>query len=275
MFRSLVGLLVVLCLGVSGCMERAATFHFSEPVRTPLSLTRDTVSRIRLTEYDVARYDTVEQAMWAEGTRSGMRAVFNDFLQLEPVFRPVDSPGRCVGAGEPVRQGPLMAQADPVTHDYVQKFRVSARFSPTRSCSGRILALEEDRFLAGSGDRFTAVMYGGVSEDHAGYFLVARQVQEEGGRLLQVVGSGRIVRSLGPAGFGTGSDGQEPGTLCQAELWETNREVEQGDLLFILDTSVKALPRSGPTVQPSETGYPEVVVEPRQEPVFDEPAEDK
>ena len=148
---------------------------------------------------------------------------------------------------------------------------------PQQECSGQVLSLEEDRFLAGTGDRFTAVVYGTLPVEGDGYFLVAEEVQETGNGMLQVIGSGRIVRSLGPAGQGFTSPEEPGGTLCQGELWETNREVEQGDRLFLLSTSIEALSEQGTMVQlPESPGeYPEVVVEPVMETEFTEPAESK
>jgi len=275
MFKTLVGLLVVLGLGVSGCLQQTGSFQFSGPVDAPMSLTRETMSRIRLTEYDIARYPSVEHALWAEGARVGMRKVFNEFLQLEPVFRPSELSGACPGGGAQTRRGVLASEPDPVTGDYIQKFQVAARFTPARECSGRILALEKDRFLAGSGDRFTAVLYGDLPGENGGYFLVARQLEESENRIMQVVGSGRVVRTLGASGQGVSLPESVPGTLCQAELWETNREVEQGDAIFFLSTSMTGVRSPGPTVRASDGEYPEVVVEPRQEPVYNEPTEDK
>ena len=277
MRNRLMGFLVVLLLGVSGCVERGGSFQFSGPVDPPLTLSRESVTKIRLTEYDIAGYSSVDQAMWTEGIRAGMRDVFNEYLQLEPVFRFTEGSGGCADTGGVQRIGTVTFTPDPVTGDYVQRFRAAARFAPGKECAGRILSLEEDRFLAGTGDRFTAVVYGSLPAEGDGYFLVAENLEEVGAGVLQVIGSGRIIRSLGPAGYGSGSKVEPAGTLCQGELWETAREVEQGDHIFLLSTSVEALPEFATEEQGPEPAknHQEVVVEPTMEPVYQEPGESK
>ncbi|MFP4168064.1 MAG: hypothetical protein ACLFSY_04350 [Desulfonatronovibrionaceae bacterium] len=163
----------------------------------------------------------------------------------------------------------------PVTGDFSQKFRVRARMTPDWKLVGKIVKLEDDRYVASYGDRCTVVPIEFFPSEEPAYFLVARPVREMNKSLLRVIGSGKLIHPATRERSVT-VDRTYTGNIVQVELLETSEEIMKGDVVIWLQAELTALPNKVAESVPTDTpDMEEVIVEPEFRETEEEPKETK
>jgi hypothetical protein len=231
------------------------------------------VVELRLSESDLLRYTDVDAGIWGEARTAGLIKVGNKILNKDLVIVPAEGVAALGGGfGEYTESGVLATQGDAETGDIVQSFMVTAKFSGDLALGGQILTLEEDRFIAGSYDIAYAMLYQAVPDTLPAYVVIAEVAKELGSSFLRVIGLAEVKQvkqgrvALGP------EQGGVTGTLCTLEVLVSDREIESGDRIFLMNVDVAALEPGAVVVE----GEPEtVVVVPPHSDTVQEPAEKK
>ncbi|WP_156902407.1 hypothetical protein [Desulfomicrobium escambiense] len=228
---------------------------------------------LRLSKADLLRFTDVEDGIWKEARTAGLIKVCNKILNKDLLLIP--TPGGASlggGFGEYTESGMLTTESDSETGDTVQTFMVSASFAGDLASGGQILTLEEDRFIAGSSDIAYAMLYQAVPESVPSHVVIAEPAKELGSSFLRVIGMAEIKQIKQGTVALPKEQGGTTGTLCTLEILVSNREIEAGDRIFLMNVDVAAL-------EPGSTlaeGEPEtVVVMPPSSDKVQEPSETK
>ncbi len=228
---------------------------------------------LRFSKADLLRFTDVEEGIWKEARTAGLIKVCNKILNKDLLIIPVSGvPSLGGGFGEYTESGVLTTESDPETGDLIQSFMVSAKFSGDLALGGQILTLEEDRFISGSGEVAYAMLYQAVPDTIPGHVVIAEEAKELGKSFLRVIGMAEIKQVKQGTVALPKEQGGATGTLCTLEILVSNREIESGDRVFLMNVDVAAL-------EPGSTlaeGEPEtVVVLPPSSDKVQEPSEKK
>mgnify|MGYP003584982328 CR=1 FL=1 len=228
---------------------------------------------LRLSKSDLLRYTDVDEGIWKEARTAGLIKVSNKILNKDLLIIPsAGVPSLGGGFGEYTESGVLTTESDPETGDFIQSFMVSAKFSGDLALGGQILTLEEDRFIAGSSDIAYAMLYQAVPDTLPGHVVIAEPAKELGSSFLRVIGMAEIKQVKQGTVALPKEQGGATGTLCTLEVLVSNREIEAGDRVFLMNVDVAAL-EPGAVL---DEGEPEtVVVLPPSSDKVQEPSEKK
>lgn len=231
------------------------------------------VVELRLSKSDLLRYTDVDAGIWDEARNAGLIKVGNKILNRDLIIVPTSGIAALAGGfGEYSESGFLATQGDPETGDVVQNFMVTAKFSGDTSLGGQILTLEEDRFVAGSQDIAYGMLYQAVPEMLPGHVVIAETAKELGSSFLRVIGIAEVKQVKQGRVALPPEQGGATGTLCTLEILVSDREVESGDRIFLMNVDVAALEPGAVVID----GEPEtVVVVPPHSDTVQEPAEKK
>jgi hypothetical protein len=176
-------------------------------------------------------------------------------------------------AGDYEQYGVLTDIRDEETGDMVQKFSVEAGFTADMDLSGRIVVLEEDAYLAGMGNVAYAMLYRTVPQQELAYAVIAEPAKELSSHVLRLIGLAEVKQTTPHIIALPGTERNVTGTLCTLEVMASDREVEAGDRIFLLDVEVNAL---DPEARQAVAADPEtVIVLPRYVDTIEEPKEQK
>lgn len=267
-------LLVLLCamVSLSACSKEVklvSTSTSQEPVR----IEERVVVEMRLSKSDLAKYVDIQDGVWQEARTAGTIKLFNKILSRDLVVVPTSGIGP-VGSldGSYTQNGFVDMTGDEETGDIVQTFMVSASFTTDTALAGQIVSNEESRYLAGMHNVVYAVLYDVVPKSLPAYVVIAEHIGELGSALHRVIGMAEVKQILQEKVALPQDQGGAVGTLCSMEIVVSDREVEAGDMIFLLTTDMTALESmSVPTIDEPDT----VVVMPPQTDSVQEPGEKK
>jgi hypothetical protein len=228
---------------------------------------------LRLSKTDLLRYTDVEEGIWREARTAGLIKVGNKILNKDLIIVPASGVAALGGGfGEYTQSGVLASEGDPETGDLVQNFMVTARFAGDLSLGGQIVTLEEDRFIAGSNDIAYAMLYQAVPDTLPAHVVIAEPAKELGSSFLRVIGMAEVKQVKQGIVALPKEQGGATGTLCTLEVLVSNREIESGDRIFLMNVDVAALDSEAIQAE----GEPEtVVVLPPHSDKVQEPKENK
>lgn len=226
---------------------------------------------VRLSDSDLLRYSSDEDAMWQEARKLGLNEVFFKLLRRDIMFAPVQGGGFLdAHAGTYVQNGQITQYRDAETNDLVQSFHFSARFAGDADLGGEVVTLEDKSYIAGSTDLLYSMLYNKTPVSLPAYAAIAEPMKELGTGMYRLIGFAEVKQTTGniirtPAGK-SGAQGQ----LCALEVLLSDREVEAGDMIFLVSVSAQTLdvPTIGKDVD-------SMVVEPPVKDEVQEPAENK
>jgi hypothetical protein len=250
---------------LSACLAEKNPESLFAASDNPVVLVKEATVDVFLSRAEIeAAGGDVEKAMWDKATAKGMKAIMNQFMVEEPLVNPVRS-----NYPEPAqmsffsRQGRIIDAPDEVTGDYQQSFRFTANFTPDWKVAGQVVRLEHDRYAVSMLDRMSVVLFDYYPLELPCYFLAAQRTPEGDGNLLRIVGSGKLVQALGTKAMATVEGTSVQGTLCQAELTETNNEIYEKDMIFLLPVKARALEPAAISADKIGQEPDEVIVEPK------------
>lgn len=266
----LVLLSAVFILG--GCSKEVKLVS-ANTAQEPIRVEEQAVVELRLSEMDLAKYVDADTGVWTEARNAGLIKVFNKIVNKNIVIVPVSGMvplGRT--EGEFTQNGVLNTQGDPETGDLIQSFLTSASFVGDLSLGGQIVSLEEDRYVAGMNDVLYAMFYQTVPEALPSYVAIAEPVGELGTSFYRLIGMAEVKQLMQDTVALPKEQGGATGTLCNLEIVVSDREVEAGDRIFLMNVNVAALDPDAVIAQDEpET----VVVLPPHSDNVSEPAEQK
>jgi len=218
----------------------------------------------------------IKELLWEKAVQEGFDLVGRDFVKKGFMLEGGNDPSLVFEDVHFLRKlGRIEPREAPVTGDYTHKFRMTARLQPDWKMIGKIVQLEEERYVISREDRCIAVTIDFCPQAPPAYFLVAQPTREMGKNLLQVIGCGKLIHSLEDSSPVMVDDTYQ-GDLVQLELLETSEEVMKGDVIIWLQVDLTALPRETKKQKPTQTGdVEEVIVEPQIRTTDKEPAETK
>lgn len=232
------------------------------------------VVEVQLTESELSLSPDRDTAVWEKARQLGLRTVFNKMLQKDTLFVPVDGMVAMDALDSGYSQAGMLTQTgDAETGDFIQGFEVSARFIGDLSVGGEIVTLEESAFVAGATDTTYAMLYNNVPPSLPAYVAIAEPVKEIGNGFYRLIGMGEVVETMENTARLPQERGGLVGRLCTVEIMVSNREVEAGDMVFLMPVHVAALDPTLPL--PTESELDTVVVEPPHKDVVHAPKEQK
>ncbi|WP_045210684.1 hypothetical protein [Desulfonatronovibrio magnus] len=160
-------------------------------------------------------------------------------------------------------QGEIKPEIAPLTNDMTQEFTCSLVAFPDYSLAGEIIGLEEERTIVGRKDRVVVRLFEDYPSTLPAFFLVGRGIREHGRDLVSIFGSGEIVQIVDAPGR---SQGAGKGALAQAEIMETNHEVNYNDLIFLAMLRVQAVQRDTDDSEEDVSGVQEIWITPEIRP---------
>lgn len=266
----LVLLSAVFILG--GCSKEVKLVS-ANTAQEPIRVEEQATVELRLSEMDLAKYVDADTGIWTEARNAGLIKVFNKIVNKDIVIVPVAGMTPLGSMeGEFTQSGLLNTQGDLETGDLVQSFLVSASFVGDLSLGGQIIALEEDRFIGGMHDVLYAMLYQAVPESLPSYVAIAEPVGELGTSFYRIIGMAEIKQLMQDTVALPQEQGGATGTLCNLEIVVSDREVEAGDRIFLMNVDVAALDPDAVIAQDEpET----VVVLPPHSDTVREPSEQK
>jgi hypothetical protein len=266
----LVLLSAVFILG--GCSKEVKLVS-ANTAQEPIRVEEQATVELRLSEMDLVKYVDADTGVWTEARNAGLVKVFNMILNKNIVIVPVAGMtplGRMDGAF--TQSGLLNTQGDPETGDLVQNFLISTSFVGDLGLGGQIISLEEDRFMAGMHDVLYAMLYQAVPESLPSFVAIAEPVDELGTSFYRVIGMAEIKQLMQDTVALPKEQGGATGMLCNLEIIVSDREVEAGDRIFLMNVDVAALD-PGAVIAQDEPDT--VVVLPPHSDTVSEPSEQK
>lgn len=266
----LVLLSAVFILG--GCSKEVKLVS-ANTAQEPIRVEEQATVELRLSEMDLAKYVDADTGVWTEARNAGLVKVFNKILNKNIVIVPVAGMtplGRMDGAF--TQSGLLNTQGDPETGDLIQNFMVSTSFVGDLGLGGQIISLEEDRFIAGMHDVLYAMLYQAVPESLPSFVAIAEPVGELGTSFYRVIGMAEIKQLMQDTVALPKEQGGATGMLCNLEIIVSDREVEAGDRIFLMNVDVAAL---DPDAVIAQDEPDTVVVLPPHSDTVSEPSEQK
>lgn len=251
----------------------------AESAAEPLVLEEKSIVELRLSNTDLSKYTDQEQGVWTEARLRGLRTVFNRLLEKNTTLMPVSGTASLGTEGRYVEHGTLIQTRDPETGDYVQDFDVMVRFIGDVGLGGQVVTLEENRYVAGMTDVAYGMFFQRPPARLPAFAAIAEPVDELGRGLFRLIGMAEVQQVLPntlalPTEYGSGI-----GKLCTLEILTSSREVEAGDMLFLLTVHLDAQEQNS---GPAQESWPEipaqletVVVQPMQVDTVTEPTESK
>ncbi|MFO7817553.1 MAG: hypothetical protein ACQES5_07190 [Thermodesulfobacteriota bacterium] len=220
--------------------------------------------------------EEVKKLLWEKAVEEGFELVGREFVKKGFMLEGGNDHSLVSGDVNFLRkQGRIDPREAPVTGDYTHEFRMTAKLQPDWKMIGKIVQLEEERYVISREDRCIAVTIDFCPQEPPAYFLVAQPTREMGKNLLQVIGCGKLIHSLEDSSP-VMVDSTYQGKLVQLELLETSEEVMKGDVIIWLQVEITALPQATEKQKPTATeDVEEVVVEPEIRATNNEPAETK
>ncbi|MFO8032154.1 MAG: hypothetical protein R6U22_06390 [Desulfohalobiaceae bacterium] len=191
-----------------------------------------------------------EELLWAKAEHSGMTEIMNHWLSQRLLLQPVKARAYPEDAVFLERKGELSTSQDEQTGIYTQEFVLESRFAPVEQVAGVIVNLEDQHAIGGQFQHLNIDLKDAVPEGENAYFLVAKKSEHSGPGRYQLLAGGRIQHVLQ--------------NTAQGVLMETKQEVNPGDLVFLLESSVQ--PVAAQAEEQEGTGLPdreEVLVEPK------------
>ncbi|PKN42304.1 MAG: hypothetical protein CVU60_06300 [Deltaproteobacteria bacterium HGW-Deltaproteobacteria-18] len=255
-----------------GCSKEVKLVS-ANTAQEPIRVEEQATVELRLSEMDLAKYVDADTGVWTEARNAGLIKVFNKILNKNIVIVPVAGMtplGRMDGAF--TQSGLLNTQGDPETGDLVQNFMVSTSFVGDLGLGGQIISLEEDRFIAGMHDVLYAMLYQAVPESLPSFVAIAEPVKELGTSFFRVIGMAEIKQLMQDTVALPKEQGGATGVLCNLEIIVSDREVEAGDRIFLMNVDVAALD-PGAVIAQDEPDT--VVVLPPHSDTVSEPSEQK
>lgn len=266
----LVLLSAVFILG--GCSKEVKVIS-ANTAQEPIRVEEQAIVELRLSEMDLAKYVDAETGIWTEARKAGLVKVFNKIVNKDIVIVPVTGMvplGRAEGAFS--QSGALNTQGDPETGDLIQSFMISTDFTGDLSLGGQIVSLEEDRFVGGMNDVLYAMLYQAVPESLPSYVAIAEPVGELGSSFYRLIGMAEVKQLMQDTVALPKEQGGATGTLCGLEIVVSDREVEAGDIIFLMNVEVAAL---DPDAVIAQDAPETVVVLPPHSDTVNEPSEQK
>lgn len=274
--RTLLMVLTILLMAVS-CSKEVRSVD-TDSTGEPLVLEEKGSIELRLDDTDLSRYTDKNAGIWKEARTRGVHAVYNKILEKDFTlipgsgFRSLDAEGRYT------EHGLLTQTRDPETGDFVQNFEVTIRFIGDTSLGGQVTVLKEDRYVSG----MTDVAYGMFFQrnpSHLPVFVaIAEPVKELGQGLYRLIGVAEVQHVMSDS-VSLPTEHGGTGKLCSLEILTSSKEVEAGDLLFLLTVNITA---QEPVLEALAEPLPEipaqletVVVQPAPNDTVAEPAESK
>ncbi len=240
----------------------------------PIVRNEKAIVEVRLSEAELATLDDVETGVWEKARAIGLQKVFNKMLIKDTVFVPVDGMTALDSLdGVYTQLGGVTQSRDAETGDLVQSFGIATRFVGDLSLGGEIVTVEESNYLAGGTDTVYAMLYNNVPPTLPAYVLIAEPVTEVGAGFYRMIGMGELVQTMDNTVSLPPDKGGATGKLCSVEVVVSNREVEPGDMVFLMSVEMTALDSELPL--PTETELDTVVVEPLHKDVVHAPKEQK
>jgi hypothetical protein len=266
--------LVFILFLLAACTPKpVAQNHFS-PGIAPEPIVQSTRITTTLSPGQVAKTSVFADAFWTAAIDQGMADIGNAYIQLAPLVRGIDIQSTALPFPELLaRSGKVHKKQDPQTGNYHQDATVTASFTPRKQLAGEITSLHDNRYLGSTYDRAVLRMYTPGTIIPPAFFLIAQKVSDKNLAFFKISGWGKIVQSmqdvLPDPQHGT------RGALYQAELMETSREIEPGDIVFLLQVHATALSPQTSTITPTAPTSSEVTVEPTWEQEPELPKESK
>ncbi|MDY0226056.1 MAG: hypothetical protein RBR38_04410 [Desulfomicrobium apsheronum] len=255
-----------------GCSKEVKLVS-ANSAQEPIRVEEQATVELRLSEMDLIKYVDADTGIWTEARNAGLVKVFNKILNKDIVIVPVAGMtplGRMDGAFS--QSGLLNTQGDPETGDLVQSFLISASFVGDLSLGGQIISLEEDRYIAGMHDVLYAMLYQTTPESLPSYVAIAEPVGELGTSFYRVIGMAEIKQLMQDTVALPKEQGGATGVLCNLEIIVSDREVEAGDRIFLMNVDVAAL---DPDAVIAQDEPDTVVVLPPHSDTVSEPSEQK
>jgi len=198
-----------------------------------------------------------EKQLWERAEEKGVRQAVNPWIREGYLIRPSGANVLDEGFSDfHVRKGEFDVEAKEITQVYSKRFDVQVSLTPVEQVSGKVISIEANRSMAAGNYKVILELNQLTPDKQGAYFVVVkRDTALEDPDKGQIMGSGRIYRTLD--------------TRAQANLMETKREIEKGDLVFLLRTEITPVAAEKEEEEPEEveeeSEQPEVMVEPKKE----------
>lgn len=254
--------LMILCLVffVVACAQKGAeraTFFQDVPAE---KLQRSVRVQVTLGQEKLELGKSPEKQLWELAEEKGVREAVNPWIRQGYLIRP--SGANVLDAGFSdfnVRKGEFEVEAKEITQVYSKRFDVQVSLTPVEQVSGKVTSIEANRDMAAGNYEVMLELRQLTPDKQGAYFVVVKKgIALEDPDKGQIMGSGRIFRTLD--------------TRAQATLMESKREIEKGDLVFLLRTEITPVAAEKEQEEPEEvekepedTQQPEVMVEPKKE----------
>jgi hypothetical protein len=228
---------------------------------------------VTLNRFEAKAHPDFTKLFWNEAASQAMDEIGTEFVRLAPLFHGIASPQAALDTSKLfATSGKIGKTPDPQTDDYRQQAEFTAVFVPKKNLAGQIVRLEDDRDIASMKDRITVRLFSTQAVTTPAFFLIAERINDNGPDFLKIIGWGEVVQSLKEPDR-TGQTAM--GALCLGEIQESSKEVQRGDLIFLLEISAAALKPAMLTSAPTAREPDVVIVEPKWEPEPVEPGETK
>jgi hypothetical protein len=202
-----------------------------------------------------------------------MDEIGTEFVRLAPLFHGMVSPHATLETSRLfATSGSVVKTPDPQTGDHRQAIEVTAVFVPEKVLAGQIVRLEDDRDIASMKDRMTVRLFSAKTITTPTFFLIAERINDSGPDFLKIIGWGKVVQSVKEPPRPNQTD---VGSLCLAEIQESSKEVQRGNIIFLLEISATAIEPASPMSAPWTNKPDAIIVEPKWKPEPYEPGETK
>ena len=200
-----------------------------------------------------------EEQLWELAEQKGVRMAVNPWIEKGYLIRPSTANVLEEGFSDfHVRKGDFDVEAKEITRVYSKRFDVQASLAPVEQVSGKVTAIEAKRSMAAGNFRVILELNQLVPDEQGAYFVIVKMDTalddpDQG----SIVGSGHIYRTLG--------------RKAQATLLDSKREIQKGDLVFLLRTEITPVGTEEEEEpqevepEPEQPQQPEVMVEPKKE----------
>jgi|GEM_PF-2602323 len=265
--------LFFLCMFAAACSPKPISqSHFihggsAEPI------IKSTKIEVALSQYEMQAQQDFTQLFWNEAANQAMDEIGTEFVRLAPLFHGMVSPQATLETSRLfATSGRVVKTPDPQTGDHRQSAEVTAVFVPEKILAGQIVRLEDDRDIASMKDRMTVRLFSTQTITTPAFFLIAERINDSGPDFLKIIGWGKVVQSLKEPARPNQTD---MGSLCLAEIQESSKEVQRGNIIFLLEIVATALEPDAPLSAPRPHEPDAIIVEPKWKAEPYEPGETK
>jgi hypothetical protein len=265
--------LLFLCIFVAACSPKPISQSHFIHGESAAPIIKSTKVEVELTQFEIQAQPDFTKLFWNEAANQAMDEIGTEFVRLAPLVHGMISPHATLEASKLfTTSGRVTKTPDPQTGNHRQETEVTAVFAPEKTLAGEIIRLEDDRDIASMKDRMTIRLFSTKSITIPAFFLIAERINDSGPDFLKIIGWGKVIQSL-----------KEPvkptqaalGSLCLAEIQESSKEVERGDIIFLLEISATAIEPATPRSSPTTNEPDAIIVEPKWESEPVEPGETK